>query len=187
MNIKIITNKNLRVAISGPSGCGNTTVSNLLATMLNVPCINYTFKNVAKELDIPFIELLEKAKTDFKFDKMVDKKQIELSQAISCVLGSRLAIWLLKNADLKVYLTASQDVRAKRILEREGGELETIKNMTAIRDKDDSRRYKELYNIDNSKYDFADLIIDTENNKPEQIVNLIIEELTKRNLISANA
>ncbi len=183
MNIHINCGKKLRIAISGLSGCGNTTVSNLLANKLNLPCINYTFKNVAAELNIPFAELLKKAKTDFGFDKIVDIKQIELASKDSCVLGSRLAIWLLKNADLKIYLTASHEIRAKRIFEREGGNLEEIKKATAERDKDDTRRYKELYDIDNSKYDFADIIIDTEKYKPEEIVEIIIKELKKKKLV----
>lgn len=41
-----------------------------------------------------------------------------------------------------------------------------------------------LYQIDNNKYDFCDLIIDTANYNPEQIVDQIIAELLKRGLIS---
>ena len=52
-----------------------------------------------------------------------------------------------------------------------------------MRDSEDSRRYLKLYQIDNNKYDFADLIIDTANYNPEQIVDLILEELKKRNFI----
>ncbi len=51
-----------------------------------------------------------------------------------CVLGSRLAIWVLKEADLKVYLTASSEVRARRIQVREGGSLEQRLDETMRRD-----------------------------------------------------
>ena len=90
---------------------------------------------------------------------------------------------MLKEADLKVYLFASDETRAKRILNREGGDLEKIKEFTAMRDSEDSRRYKKLYDIDNNKYDFCDLIIDTANYNPEQIVNLILDELKKKGFI----
>ena len=99
-------------------------------------------------------------------------------------MGSRLAIWMLKEADLKVYLFASDETRAKRILNREGGDLQKIKDFTAMRDSEDTRRYKKIYNIDNNDYAFSDLIIDTANYNPEQIVELIVAELEKRNLIS---
>ena len=91
---------------------------------------------------------------------------------------------MLKEADLKVYLFASDDTRAKRILNREGGDLQQIKDFTSMRDSEDSKRYMKLYQIDNNKYDFCDLIIDTANYNPEQIVDQIIAELLKRGLIS---
>ena len=176
-------NNELRVAISGKSGCGNTTVSTLLSQKLGVKLINYTFRQLAQEKGMTLAEVIENAKTDDSYDIFVDNHQVELARAEPCVLGSRLAIWMLKEADLKVYLYASDDTRAKRILNREGGNLEEIKSFTAMRDSEDSRRYLKLYNIDNNKYDFCDMVIDTANYNPEQIVDLILAELKKRGLV----
>lgn len=175
--------KDLRIAISGKSGCGNTTVSTLLSEKLGVKLINYTFRQLAAEKGLTLAQVIEKAKTDDSFDVYVDNHQVELARAEPCVLGSRLAIWMLKEADLKVYLYASDDTRAKRILNREGGDLQKIKDFTAMRDSEDSRRYLKLYQIDNNKYDFCDMIIDTANYNPEQIVDLILAELKKRGFI----
>lgn len=175
--------KEIRVAISGKSGCGNTTVSTLLAEKLNVSLINYTFRQLAQEKGMTLAQVIENAKNDDSYDKFVDNKQVELALQSSCVLGSRLAIWMLKEADLKVYLMASDEVRAKRILNREGGDLKQIADFTAMRDREDSARYLKLYNIDNNDYSFADLKIDTAVNTPEQIVDIIIAELKKRNLV----
>lgn len=175
--------KPVRVAISGKSGCGNTTVSTLLSQKLGVKLINYTFRQLAQEKGLTLAQVIENAKTDDSYDIFVDNHQVELARAEPCVLGSRLAIWMLKEADLKVYLYASDDTRAKRILNREGGDLEQIKSFTSMRDSEDSKRYLKLYNIDNNKYDFCDLIIDTANYNPEQIVDLILAELKKRNFI----
>lgn len=177
-------NKDVRVAISGKSGCGNTTVSTLLAEKLGVKLINYTFRQLAAEKGLTLAQVIENAKTDDSYDIFVDNHQVELAKAEPCVLGSRLAIWMLKEADLKVYLFASDETRAKRILNREGGDLQKIKDFTAMRDSEDTRRYKKIYSIDNNDYAFSDLIIDTANYNPEQIVNLIVSELKKRNLIS---
>ena len=177
-------NKDVRVAISGKSGCGNTTVSTLLAEKLGVKLINYTFRQLAAEKGLTLAQVIENAKTDDSYDIFVDTHQVELAKAESCVLGSRLAIWMLKEADLKVYLFASDETRAKRILNREGGDLQKIKDFTAMRDSEDTRRYRKIYNIDNNDYAFSDLIIDTANYNPEQIVELIVAELKKRNLIS---
>lgn len=175
--------KELRVAISGKSGCGNTTVSSLLASKLSIPCVNYTFKNLGAELGLSVKDIMEKARTDFSFDRAVDTKQVELANKSSCILASRLAIWLLTNADLKVYLYASSNTRAKRVHKREGGNFEVLKAFTETRDNEDTKRYKDLYSIDNNDYSFVDLLIDTEGLAPEQIVNIILDSLLKKSLI----
>lgn len=176
--------KNLHIAISGKSGCGNTTVSNMIARKLSIPCINYTFKNLSAELGLSVKEIMEKARSDSYYDKKVDSRQIELALKESCVLASRLAIWLLKEADLKVYLYASSEKRAERVHKREGGNLQEITDFTKLRDAEDAKRYKELYSIDIDKYEeTADIIIDTDNKKPEKITQLILEELFSRHLV----
>ncbi|MGP1437917.1 MAG: (d)CMP kinase [Treponema sp.] len=189
MNVQyeISKGKELRVAISGKSGCGNTTVSSILASKLSIPCINYTFKNLSEELGLTVKEIMEKARTDFSFDRAVDTKQIALSKQSSCILASRLAIWLLKDADLKVYLYASSDKRAERVHKREGGDFEALKAFTETRDSEDTKRYKELYSIDNNDYSFVDLLIDTDSLTPEEIVKLILDKLLEKSLIIMKA
>lgn len=182
MNYKL--NGELRVAISGKSGCGNTTVSGLLSKTLGIKLINYTFRQLAEEKGMTLAQVIEAAKNDDSYDKYVDNHQVELAMKESCVLGSRLAIWMLKNADLKVYLFASDETRANRVFNREGGDIEQIKAFTAMRDSEDTKRYKEFYNIDNNNYDFVDLFIDVNTKTPEEIVQDILVKLEEKGLIS---
>ncbi|MGP1586798.1 MAG: (d)CMP kinase [Treponemataceae bacterium] len=183
MGCKIISDKKVRIAISGKSGCGNTTVCRILSERLSVKMINFTFRTLAEETGLSLASIIEKAKTDDSYDIAVDTRQVEMARQDSCVLGSRLAIWMLKEADLKVYLFASEQERALRIFHREGGNLQEIMDFTAMRDYQDSFRYKKLYSIDNNDYGFADLIIDTSLYTPEQISEMIIEKLTEKNLV----
>ena len=150
----------IRIAISGKSGCGNSTVSALVAEQLGLVLVNYTFKSVAVELGISFAEVCRRAEKDTGYDRRVDKRQVEMAEANPCVLGSRLAVWLLKNADLRVYLEAEPVTRARRIQKREGGDLDEIFEKTVERDRRDRARYLNLYNIDIDAYNFVDLIID---------------------------
>ncbi len=183
---RIPAGRELRIAISGKSGCGNTTVSTLLAKTLGISLINYTFRQLAEEKGLTLPEVLEKAKGDDSYDKYVDNHQVELARKESCVLGSRLAIWMLKEADAKVYLLASDELRASRILKREGGDLQQIKDFTAMRDAEDTKRYKKLYGIDNNDYkSTANIIIDTSCNVPEQIVEKILSQLKEKGLVEA--
>jgi CMP/dCMP kinase len=167
-----------RIAISGKSGCGNTTVSKLVADTLQARFINFTFRNLATEHGISLEEVLVRAKEDDWWDKEVDTRQVALAmEASSCVLGSRLAVWMLKEADLKVYLKASAEVRAQRIHTREGGDLAAIAAFTAERDRQDRERYLQLYGIDNDQWSFVDLVVDTDTMNPEQICELVCEKL----------
>lgn len=177
-------NKEIRVAISGKSGCGNTTVSTLLSQKLGVKLINYTFRQLAAEKNMTLAQVIEAAKNDDSYDKYVDKHQVELALAEPCVLGSRLAIWMLKEADLKVYLYASDETRARRVYNREGGDLQAIKDFTAMRDREDTGRYKVFYGIDNNDYSFVDIIIDVNDTTPEEIVNIILDKLVEKGLIT---
>jgi cytidylate kinase len=166
-----------RIAISGKSGCGNTTVSRLVAEALGLRFINFTFRSLAEERGLTLKEILSLASQDDSWDKELDMRQVALARAGSgCVLGSRLAIWMLKDADLTVYLRASSDTRARRIMRREGGSLEAIAAFTAERDRQDRERYLRIYNIDNDDYAFASLIIDTDAIEPARIVELIVEK-----------
>ncbi len=177
-------NKNVRIAVSGKSGCGNTTVSKILAEQLGLRFINFTFRSLADEKGISLEEVLALAAKDDWWDKEVDRCQVELAmQDGGCVLGSRLAIWMLKEADLKVYLRAKPEVQARRIFQREGGSLEDIAAFTAERDRQDKERYLRIYGIDNDDYSFADIVIDTDTIDPIQIAELIKNDLKEKDLL----
>jgi cytidylate kinase len=161
------------IAISGKSGCGNSTVSRLLADRLRRRLVNYTFHTMAEEMNLPFEQLLEMASADTSFDRLLDERQVAMAHEADCVVGSRLAIWLVRDAELKVYLHASSEVRAERIRKREGGLPAEVLAFTKKRDGLDRERYLSIYGIDNDRFDFADLVINTERMSPECIVDVI--------------
>lgn len=170
----------LRIAISGKSGCGNSTVSALVARALGIELINYTFKTVAKERGLSADEVNRLAAEDPSWDIELDKRQVEMARQGSCVLASRLAVWKLEDADLKVYLTAPVEIRARRIQKREGGSFEEVLADTVERDRRDRDRYLQLYNIDNDKYDFVDLVVDTTDKDTQTVASLIVDEVGRR-------
>jgi cytidylate kinase len=170
----------VRIAISGKSGCGNSTVSRLLADRLGIRLINYTFHDMARSLGISFEELCRLAEEDSRYDIQLDEKLKAMASEPGCVLGSRLAIWLLDDADLKIYLEASPEVRARRIAKREGAGFDRAFDEMVARDERDRNRYIRLYRIDNDDHRFADLIIDTDPLDQFAEVDLIMEALRKR-------
>ena len=141
--------------------------------------VNFTFRQLAAERGVDFWTFCRMAEADDDIDRELDRRQVEMAMAEeNCVLGSRLAIWMLEKADLKVYLQATSETRAKRVLKREGGSLEERMAQTEMRDRNDSARYKRIYGIDNSDTSVADLVIDTDDRTPEEIVELISEKLS---------
>jgi CMP/dCMP kinase len=167
------------VAISGKSGCGNSTVTRLLAERLGVALVNYTLRNMAMER-FPALgeqealqKVLELARSDDSWDRGLDAEQARRARERDCVIGSRLAAWILPEADLKVYLYGSPEVRALRIHTREGGTQAEKLMITRERDANDHARYLELYGIDNDDYAFCDVVINTERFLPEEIVDIV--------------
>jgi cytidylate kinase len=167
--------KDLRIAISGKSGCGNSTVSRLVAGQLGLRVVNYTFKDLARDKGMTFDEISRLAETDPQFDLTIDRMQVELAEGGGCVLGSRLAIWLLRDIAFTVYLRAPLEVRAERIAGREGKELAVALSETEARDRRDHDRYARLYGYDVDRYDFSALVVDTEKLDSEGVAREIVE------------
>ena len=174
--------KGIKIAVSGKSGCGNTTISGIVAEKLGLRFINFTFRSLARERGLDLKQVLELAARDDFWDREVDSRQVRLARGEDggCVLGSRLAIWMLPEADLKVYLRAKPETRAERIVKREGGNLDEVAAFTTERDRQDHDRYLRLYTIDNDNYEFADCVIDVDELNPSQIAELIIEKTQEK-------
>lgn len=169
----------LRIAISGKSGCGNTTVSRIVAAKLGLRVVNYTFKDLARENGLTFEEICIRAETDPQYDLTIDRMQVKLAEEGPCVLGSRLAIWLLRDRAFTVYLDAPLAVRAGRIAKREGKDPRKALRETEERDKRDHDRYSRLYGYDVNDYSFAALVVDTESLGQDEVAREIVEHASK--------
>lgn len=170
----------MKIAISGKSGCGNSTVTQLVAEMLGYTRVNYTFKDMARDHGMTFAELSELAENDSQWDIKLDRKNVEDANRGRTVYGSRLAIWILDEADLRVYLDATVEVRAGRIRKRNimnhepPIDFESVLKQTIARDARDHDRYLRLYGIDNDRFEFADLIIDANSDDEVTIARMIV-------------
>jgi CMP/dCMP kinase len=143
---------------------------------LGLKVVNYTFRDLATDIGISFEEIHDRSQQDRTFDYLTDLNQIRLSLQPKVVVGSRLAAWLV-NADLRVWLQASLEERAKRIFRREvdkGHTYESVLYRTLQRDEQNRKRYLRLYGIDSNDRSDFDIIINTEKLTAEQVSSLII-------------
>lgn len=183
----------MRIAISSLSGCGNSTVSRLVARKLKLAFINYTFRNLAKDTDVPFEKIQSESLKTPAYDYEVDRRQIGLiGRNTNCVVGSRLAVWLDDDKlhskigvkappfDFKVWIYAPLQERAARIAKRERLSVSQVLSATQLRDSQNELRYRKLYGIDVDKFPQAvDLTINTERFNAEQVSALIISSAKK--------
>ena len=152
------------VAISGKSGCGNTSLAKALAVEFKYPVFNYTYKDLAKKYGITVEDIEREGETTNKYDLEIDTKQVKyVTRKDNCIVASRLAIYVIP-ADLRVWIDTPDDVRYERIAQREGKTFEEAKAETSWRDDHDRERFKKWYGED--FYDmgyidqFADLVLD---------------------------
>ncbi len=143
---------------------------------LGLKVVNYTFRDLAADIGVSFEEIHEQSQQNRTFDYLTDLNQIRLSLQPKVVVGSRLAAWLV-NADLRVWLQASLEERAKRIFRREvdkGLTYESVLYRTLQRDEQNRKRYLRLYGIDSNDRSDFDIIINTEKLTAEQVSSLIV-------------
>lgn len=102
------------------------------------------------------------------------------------VEGRDIGTVVFPDATLKLYLTASEEVRANRRLEqyKKLGDQRTFQDVLdqiRIRDKRDTERMADPLTRDPGKYGYV--IIDNSDMSEEQTINAIIDELKKKELL----
>jgi predicted cytidylate kinase len=119
------------------------------------------------------------AENDPSIDNMIDSRILEIArQNEDIILESRLSAYMCARNGIeafKVYLNASPEVRMSRIGVREGESLEEAYAKTLDRQKSEAKRYKMYYDIDIGDLSIYDLVIDTDNLNPDEVVERIIK------------
>jgi cytidylate kinase len=176
----------MKIAISGFVGTGKTAtaarVRELLAEKgVEAEVIMPTFKDIAKERGIDLMEVQRMAEKDPSFDKVFDGQTLKMAaKAKNAIVASWLAIWIIKDADLKVFLYAPFEEKVRRIAARDGFNEEKAKRHIAEREEMNRKRYKKVYGIDIADYSAADVCINTSKFDVEGVARNIVSALGTR-------
>jgi predicted cytidylate kinase len=172
------------ITISGTPGSGKSTVGKLLEKKLGIKYVysGKIFRETAKKYKMSLDEFGIYCEKNKEIDKELDKRQLEILQKGNVILEGRLAGWIAYRHNIpaiKIMLKANLETRAKRIVKREKGDIRTRKKEILDREKSESIRYKKYYDIDLKDISIYDLVINSEEKNPEEIINIILNEINR--------
>lgn len=168
------------ITISGLPGSGKTTVARLLARTLGLQHVyaGDIFRKEAEARGLSLEKYLRQAETDSSIDRSLDEQVRRRAMQGQAVLEGRLAGFMADQAGvaaLKVFLDASEGVRAARIAGREGGATEARLREIQAREASDRRRYLEIYGVDYHDRSRYDLVMETDGRAPEELARVIAD------------
>ena len=190
--------RKLVIVISGMSGCGSTTAGKLLGDRLGIEffSVGTYFKELAREktkgkitwqsptmISANYLSTKEGSEKNLHND--IDAMQIEKAKKGNIIIESKLGVYMLRQvADFKVWLRAPLKTRALRVSQRDNISIEDAFETLKRKEIVERKSFKNIYGFDFFELENkADLVINTGNKKPEEIVKIIISSLKKRKLI----
>ncbi len=155
----------MRITVSGPPGSGTTSLARYIATKYGLEFISAgeVFRRLSREHDMDLAEFGRLAESEPSVDRMIDERQKEIGEASdSIVVEGRLSGRMIANADLRIWLAASLECRAKRIAGRDDMGEEEALAYTRGRQHSEATRYRNYYNIDINDLSPYDLVLSSE-------------------------
>jgi len=152
------------ITVSGPHGIGKSTYAARLAKALRIRHVSagLLFRRIAKEKNHSLEELGSKALEDSTIDKIVDERSIKEAEKGKVVIDGQLAGWVLKDkADLRICLTAPENIRLERIARRDKVDIEIARGQTEQRESVQRERYVRHYGFHVDDKSIYHLVLDT--------------------------
>lgn len=179
------------ITICGGLGSGKSSTAKLVAKELGFQHFSSGdfFRQVGLELGLSINEINIRAETDPKIDAMTDQKLRDMKNESKIVIDSRTAYhWIPES--FKVYLDLPVEIAKNRILEsiqndKLRQESEQVSNIEEVYKKMEERfaseqkRYWDLYKINNKNLKQFDLVVDTDKNNLNQVVDIVVSEYKK--------
>ena len=164
---------------------GKGTVSKLLAKELNYEIVSIwdMKRKLAAEMWINIIEfnkMWDDPEKSAEFDLKYEEYQKNLKLSDNIILDSRLWFYAQPHA-FKILLDVDEEVAWERIFKAERDTDKHASKKHAIaqvkeRNSSDEGRYKKLYNVDLWNPNNYNLVIDTSERTPEEVLQIILDE-----------
>ncbi|MGN1044863.1 MAG: (d)CMP kinase [Candidatus Methanomethylophilaceae archaeon] len=173
----------MRITISGPPGSGKTTACKTLSEKLGLEAVVFgrIFRQMAAERNMSLVEFGDLAERDPSIDEHIDSAILDIARSKEdVILESRLSAYMLSRNSIpafKIYLSASPEVRMGRVGLREGETVEEAAKVTREREASEAKRYMMYYGIDIGDLSVYDLVVDTDNLNPDQVIEVIMDAI----------
>ena len=183
MTSKIIT-------IAGTLGSGKSSTAKRLASELGYRHFSSgdLFRAMAAERNLSIEEINQRAELEQEIDHAVDEKVRSLGKEENLIIDSRLAFHWIPDS-FKVFLNLDPKVAAERIhaqirdqgrASQAGDSVEEIYQNTIARLESETKRYQNLYGLTPTDHANYDLVVDTEKNNLDEVVEIVLTEYRKR-------
>jgi CMP/dCMP kinase len=152
------------ISVSGPHGTGKSTYAARLAKDLRLRHVSagVLFRKIARENNLSIEDMGRKALEDFSIDKLVDERTKKEAEEGDVVIDGQLAGWIVMDkADLRIYLTAPENIRLERIAKRDKLSIDDARAETGKRESVQSERYLRHYGFHVEDRSIYHLVLDT--------------------------
>lgn len=174
------------ITIAGVPGSGKSSTADNVAKALGFKRFSSGdfMRKIAMDRGISLNELSAQAETDESIDVSIDNEVRNAGTGEKLVIDSRLAFHWIPNS-FKVFLDLPLEISKERILnnlkhnklrqQSEGiADIDEIYKKITERLESEKKRYKELYSIDHTDKSNFDLVVDTNKNNLEEVVEIIL-------------
>lgn len=167
--------RGLVITVSGLHGAGRSTQAKRLAESFDLRYIStgMVFREMAESRDLTLEEMSRLAEKDDDFDRYLDARAKEESKKGDVVIDATLSAWVAEDPDIKIFLKAPFEERVRRIAEREDRDIEEIREETRLRERSESERFQQYYEIDIDDLSIYDVILNTLHYDVEGTANIL--------------
>ena len=182
------------ISIAGDLGSGKSSARKLLAEKLGCSHLGVgdMFRKMAAEKGLSIHEMNEIVIKNPHMDREMDERVARIANEKGSIVVDGHVLWHFLPQSLKVFLEVDIDEAARRLFEerrsseKENKTLEDTKQGLINRAIHEEKRYASVYNLEYRNLDNFDVIINTTNLSPSEVVNKILEEVEKRKKDTSN-
>jgi len=175
------------ITICGGLGSGKSSTAKMVAQKLGYQHFSSGdfFRQVALEMGLTINEINKRAETEPEIDYRTDEKLRAMRDASKVVIDSRTAFhWIPES--FKVFLDLSPEIAKDRVIKSlDENKLRSQSEQVSTPEEayqkmeerlaSEQKRYWDLYKINNRDMSQFDLVVDTNKNDLEQVVQIVLD------------